>query len=102
MSDAPKVVLPGVVTNDQAFLRAIVERLDQTNAIMTDMCDLLCAVKEATDKLNGNLIDVETAVQQTKTVQVNFDVDKLATKLSDASFTTGNTSRLRRESKTVK
>ena len=68
MDQDRKPQLPNAITNDQAFLRLIIERLDQQAAILTDMCDVLCTVKET--------------IEHAKTVQGNFEGEKLAEKLS--------------------
>lgn len=80
MSDKP--VLPNPVTTDQAFLKLIVERLDLMNALLIDICTHTQRTQQAVEKASNNIIDVETAVQEAKSVNVNFDVQKLAERLN--------------------
>ena len=108
---AIKPQLPTAITNDQAFLRLIIERLDLTNALLIDILSDL-------SRLNNNIIDVESMIKAAKTVSVNFDVEKLAERLNlqreiaetpaafeDTEFknlATGSTVRLKRAGKTAK
>src|SRR3989337_771239 len=93
-----KPALPNPVTTDQAFLKLIVERLDLMNALLLDVCTYTQRMVEA--------------LANAKTVNVTFDVEKLAERLNlqrelaakPSAFedltTSANTSRLKRASKT--
>lgn len=64
--------LPSAVTNDQVFLRAIVERLDQFNEALAQAQETLAALQETIAK------------QATPVVNINFDAMAVANALMQA------------------
>ncbi|SRR5258706_8431226 len=77
-----KPKLPDALTTDQVFLRLIIERLDLSNALLIDLCTYATQCNDLLGRVDNSIIDVETAIEKAKAVNVNFDIDKLAERLN--------------------